>query len=42
MGKNDIWIASIALYYALELWSFDNDFDHLTPLGLKLIKSDIS
>ncbi len=38
MGKNDIWIAAIALYYELELWTTDNDFDHLLPLGLRLVK----
>lgn len=42
MGKNDIWIASIALYYDLELWSLDNDFDHLISLGLKLVKTAIN
>lgn len=40
MGKNDIWIAAIALQYDLELYSTDNDFDHLTDFGLRLIKPD--
>jgi predicted nucleic acid-binding protein len=38
MGKNDIWIAAIALYLDMELHTTDNDFDHLTALGLRLIK----
>lgn len=41
MGKNDIWIAAMALYYDLELWTSDNDFNHLIPLGLRLVKNDI-
>ena len=38
MGKNDIWIAATALYFDMELYTTDNDFDHLSALGLKLIK----
>jgi tRNA(fMet)-specific endonuclease VapC len=38
MGKNDLWIAAIALYFDFELHSVDNDFDHLVDFGLKLIK----
>ncbi|MCS6283747.1 MAG: PIN domain-containing protein [Dolichospermum sp.] len=38
MGKNDLWIAATALYYDIELHTTDNDFDHLTHLGLKLKK----
>ena len=38
MGKNDIWIAAISLYFDFELHSIDNDFDHLVDFGLKLIK----
>ncbi|RZL96851.1 MAG: PIN domain-containing protein, partial [Pedobacter sp.] len=36
MGKNDIWIAATALYLDMELHTADNDFDHLTALGLRL------
>ena len=38
MGKNDLWIAAISLYFDFELHSVDNDFDHLVDFGLKLIK----
>ncbi|QKZ11813.1 type II toxin-antitoxin system VapC family toxin [Spirosoma sp. KUDC1026] len=38
MGKNDIWIAATALYLDLELYTTDNDFDHLPALGLQLVK----
>lgn len=38
MGKNNIWIAAIALYLEMELHTTDNDFDHLTALGLQLVK----
>lgn len=38
MGKNDLWIAAIALYLDMELHTADNDFDHLVANGLKLIK----
>lgn len=38
MGKNDIWIAAIALYLDMELHTADNDFDHLPALGLRLVK----
>ncbi|GAB4001242.1 hypothetical protein GCM10028807_57030 [Spirosoma daeguense] len=38
MGKNDIWIAATALYLDIELHTTDNDFDHLTALGLRLVK----
>ncbi|WP_460996132.1 PIN domain-containing protein [Spirosoma harenae] len=38
MGKNDIWIAATALYLDMELHTSDNDFDHLTTLGLQLVK----
>lgn len=41
MSKNDIWIAATALYYELELWTSDNDFDHLAPLGLRLVKKTV-
>lgn len=39
MGKNDLWIAAIALYLDMELHTTDNDFDHLVHIGLKLVKS---
>lgn len=39
MGKNDLWIATTALYLDVELHTNDNDFDHLLPLGLRLYKS---
>ena len=38
MGKNDLWIAATALYFDMVLHTTDNDFDHLPPLGLRLIK----
>lgn len=38
MGKNDLWIAATALYFDFELHTADNDFDHLPPLGLQLVK----
>jgi tRNA(fMet)-specific endonuclease VapC len=38
MGKNDLWIAATALYLDLPLHTADNDFDHLPPLGLALVK----
>lgn len=39
MGKNDLWIAATALYLDLELHTTDQDFDHLTGLALRLVKS---
>lgn len=38
MGKNNIWIAAIALYLDVELHTTDNDFDHLPATGLRLVK----
>lgn len=38
MGKNDIWIAATALAFDMELHTKDNDFDHLSMLGLTVIK----
>ncbi len=38
MGKNDLWIAAIALSLDMELHSKDNDFDHLINIGLRLVK----
>lgn len=40
MGKNDLWIATTALYFDLELHTTDNDFDHLIHFGLRLVKHD--
>ena len=37
MGKNDLWIAAMALL-DMELHTTDNDFDHLAAFGLKLVK----
>lgn len=41
MGKNDLWIAATALVFDMELQTTDNDFDHLTTIGLKLNKITI-
>ena len=38
MGKNDLWIAATALYLDMELHTTDNDFNHLSALGLRLVK----
>ena len=38
MGKNDLWIAATALYFDMELHTTDKDFDHLAPLGLRVVK----
>lgn len=38
MGKNDLWIAAISLYFDFELHSIDHDFDHLINFELKLVK----
>ncbi len=38
MGKNDLWIAATALYFDVELHTADHDFDHLAPLGLRVVK----
>ncbi|GAB2554230.1 PIN domain-containing protein [Spirosoma aerophilum] len=42
MGKNDIWLAATALFYDAEFHTSDNDFDHLTAIGLRLHKVDMS
>ncbi len=39
MGKNDLWLAATALYFDEELYTADNDFDHLRPAGVRVIKS---
>lgn len=41
MGKNDLWIAAIALYLDMNLHTLDNDFGHLTHFGLLVIKPTI-
>jgi len=38
MGKNDLWIAATALYFDVDLHTFDKDFDHPAPLGLRIVK----
>lgn len=38
MGKNDLWIAATALDLGLPLHTADNNFDHLTGMGLQLVK----
>ena len=38
MGKNDLWIAATALDLEMPLHTADNDFDHLLPIGLQLVK----
>lgn len=38
MGKNDLWIAATALFFDLELHTADQDFDHLAPLGLRVVR----
>lgn len=37
MGKNDLWIAVIALYFDEELHTTDNDFNHLPLYGQRLV-----
>ena len=39
MGKNDLWIAATALYFDVELHTTDKDFDHLSALGLRVVRS---
>lgn len=38
MGKNDLWIAATAMYFDMELYTTDKDFDHLTHFGLRIVK----
>ncbi len=38
MGKNDLWIAATALTFEMELHTSDKDFDHLAPLGLRVVR----
>ena len=37
MGKNDLWIAATALFQC-GMHTSDNDFDHLAPLGLRIVR----
>ena len=39
MGKNNLWIAATTLYFDIELHTAYNDFDHLAPLGLRVVQS---
>jgi tRNA(fMet)-specific endonuclease VapC len=42
MGKNDIWIASVAKVLSATLVSTDKDFEHLTPLlNFQKVEADI-
>ena len=38
MGKNDLWLAATALYFDVELHTADHDFDHLSAVGLRLVR----
>ena len=38
MGKNDLWIASLAALLGLELLTTDSDFDHLHDIFFKVRK----
>lgn len=38
MGKNDLWIASLAALLSLRLITTDNDFDHLNSIFLEVHK----
>ena len=38
MGKNDLWIAAVALYLEMPLHTGDHDFDHLPAFGLQPVK----
>jgi len=38
MGKNDLWIASVAAMMGLELVTTDNDFDHLNDVFFDIRK----
>ena len=38
MGKNDLWIAATALYFDVELYTADNDFNHLISAGVRVVK----
>ena len=42
MGKNDLWIATTALYLDMPLHTEDHDFDHLTALGLVLVNEPLA
>jgi tRNA(fMet)-specific endonuclease VapC len=38
MGKNDLWIASLAALLSLRLITTDNDFDHLNDVFFDVLK----
>jgi tRNA(fMet)-specific endonuclease VapC len=38
MGKNDLWIASVAAILNLQLITTDNDFDHLNGVFFEVRK----
>jgi len=38
MGKNDLWIAATAVATKATLLTSDNDFDHLAPSHLAVVK----
>lgn len=38
MGKNDLWIASLAALLSLKLVTTDADFDHLNQVFLQVEK----
>ena len=40
MDKNDLWIATTALYFNFPLYTTDSDFDHLSTYGLQLKKPE--
>jgi tRNA(fMet)-specific endonuclease VapC len=42
MGKNDLWIASLAAYLGLKLITTDSDFDHLHDVFFDVRKIDQS
>lgn len=38
MGKNDLWLASLAALLSLRLITADNDFDHLNDVFFEVLK----
>lgn len=41
MGKNDLWIAAVASVQGAVLVTTDQDFDHLTPMLVKVERIDV-
>ena len=41
MGKNDLWIAATAVVAQANLVTFDQDFDHLHDVWLKVYRPDL-